>query len=68
MKKEKNNLSKCPICGRPTHKESKYCIFHARAEEKTKKDFKKADKIREDIRKKGYIVEDSGDGARIRKI
>jgi len=41
MKKEKNNTSKCPICGRPTHKESKYCIFHASAEEKTEEDFKR---------------------------
>jgi len=39
MKKE---TTKCPICGRPTHKESKYCIFHASAEEKTEKEFKKA--------------------------
>lgn len=42
MKKEENNPDKCPICGRPTHKESKYCIFHASAEEKTEKEFKKA--------------------------
>ena len=57
MKKEENNSSKCPICGRPTHKESKYCIFHASAEEKTEKDFKKA--LKEYIKKieeenKGY--------------
>lgn len=37
MKKEENNPAKCPICGRPTHKESKYCIFHASAEEKTER-------------------------------
>lgn len=42
MKKEEKHSTKCPICGRPTHKESKYCIFHASAEEKTEKDFKKA--------------------------
>ncbi len=35
MNKEKNNPSKCPICGRLPHKESKNCIFHASAEEKT---------------------------------
>ena len=34
--------NKCPICGRQTHKESKYCIFHARVEEKTEEEFKKA--------------------------
>jgi len=42
MKKEKNSSNKCPICGRPTHKESKYCIFHASAEEKTEEEFKRA--------------------------
>ena len=39
MSQETNNPSKCPICGRPTHKESKYCIFHASAEEKTEIEF-----------------------------
>jgi len=40
---QKNNDSKvCPICGRPPHKESKYCIFHASAEEKTEKEFRGA--------------------------
>lgn len=39
MNKEEKNSNKCPICGRPTHKESKYCIFHAGAEEKTEKEF-----------------------------
>ncbi|MBA7568698.1 hypothetical protein ES708_10432 [subsurface metagenome] len=34
--------NKCPICGRLTHKESKYCIFHASAEEKTEEEFKQA--------------------------
>jgi hypothetical protein len=34
MKKFSSNPLKCPICGRPTYKESKYCIFHASAEEK----------------------------------
>jgi len=42
VNKRENNPSKCPICGRPTHKESKYCIFHASAEEKTEKEFKRA--------------------------
>jgi len=42
MNKEKNNSNNCPICGKPTHKKSKYCIFHASAEEKTKKEFKNA--------------------------
>ena len=42
MNKEEKNSNKCPICGRPTHKESKYCIFHASAEEKTKEEFEQA--------------------------
>jgi uncharacterized protein YjbI with pentapeptide repeats len=42
MNKEEKNSTKCPICGRPTHKESKYCIFHASAEEKTEEEFKEA--------------------------
>ena len=42
MKKEEKSSSKCSICGRPIHKESKYCIFHAGAEEKTEEEFKKA--------------------------
>ncbi len=42
MNQEIDNPSKCPICGRPTHKESKYCIFHAGAEEKTEEEFKEA--------------------------
>ena len=42
MSKEEKNSNKCPICGRPTHKESKYCIFHASAEEKTEEKFKEA--------------------------
>jgi len=39
MSKEEKNSNKCPICGRLTHKESKYCIFHTGAEEKTEKEF-----------------------------
>ena len=42
MNQENNNSKICPICGRPTHKESKYCVFHAGAEEKTEEDFKQA--------------------------
>jgi uncharacterized protein YjbI with pentapeptide repeats/voltage-gated potassium channel Kch len=42
MKKEEKHSTKCPICGRPTHKESKYCIFHASAEDKTEREFKEA--------------------------
>jgi len=42
MNKEEKSSNKCPICGRPTHKESKYCIFHASAEEKTEEEFKNA--------------------------
>jgi len=38
MNQEANIPTNCPICGRPTHKESKYCIFHASAEEKTEED------------------------------
>jgi len=52
MIKEIKNPSKCPICGRLTHKESKYCIFHASAEEKTEEEFKKALKEYIDITKK----------------
>jgi len=42
--KEKVISNICPIedCKRPTHKESKYCIFHANAEEKTEEEFKRA--------------------------
>jgi len=49
MKKEEKYSNKCPICKRQTHKTSKYCIFHASAEEKTEEEFKKA--------LKGYIKE-----------
>jgi len=42
VSKDENNSNKCPICGRQTHKESKYCIFHENAEEKTEEEFKKA--------------------------
>ena len=44
MNKEKVKSNVCQIeyCDKPTHKDSKYCIFHASAEEKTEEDFKKA--------------------------
>jgi len=37
--KEKVKSNVCLICNRPTHKKSKYCIFHAKPEEKTKEEF-----------------------------
>ena len=42
--KEKVKKNICPIndCGRPTHKKSEYCIFHAEPEEKEEEEFKKA--------------------------
>jgi len=55
MNKEEKSSKKCPICGRPIHKESKYCIFHASAKEKTEDDFKKA--LREYVKK---IIEEEG--------
>jgi len=60
MNKEENNPAKCPICGRSTHKESKYCIFHASAEEKTEEEFEQALKKHiKEIKKedKGYNFE-----------
>ena len=42
MDKKIKVTNKCPICERPTHKESKYCIFHAGKKEKTEEEFKKA--------------------------
>ena len=56
MNKKEKSSNKCPICGRPTYKESKYCIFHASAEEKTEEEFKKA--LKEYINK---IKEEDGD-------
>ena len=52
MNKEEKNSTKCPICERQPYKESKFCIFHASAEEKTEEEFKNAlieyvDKIEE---------------------
>jgi len=41
MNQENSDSKICPICKRPTHKESKYCIFHASAEEKNEEEFKK---------------------------
>lgn len=42
MNKEEKSSNKCTICGRLTHKESKYCIFHTSAEEKNEDEFKQA--------------------------
>jgi len=42
MIKEGKLSNKCPTCGRPTHKGSKYCIFHAKPEEKEEEEFKRA--------------------------
>lgn len=55
MNKEEKNSNKCPICGRSAHKESKYCIFHASAEEKTEREFK--EKLKKHIEK---IKEEDG--------
>jgi len=41
MNQEEKNSNKCSICDRPTHKESKYCIFHESAEKKTEEEFKR---------------------------
>jgi len=60
MNKEAKKFNKCPICGRPTHKESEYCIFHTSAEEKTENEFKEALKeYIQEIKKedKGYNFE-----------
>jgi len=40
--KVKSNVCQIEYCDRPTHKDSKYCIFHAIAEEKNEEEFKKA--------------------------
>jgi len=42
MIKRRKHPNKCPICRRSTHRKSKYCIFHASAEEKTEREFKEA--------------------------
>ncbi|MCD6381689.1 MAG: cysteine--tRNA ligase [Candidatus Aenigmarchaeota archaeon] len=48
----------------------KEIIDLAKKREKLRKEkkFKEADKIREEIRKRGYLIEDKKDGTRIRKI
>ena len=53
--KVKSNVCLIKDCGRPTHKESEYCIFHASAEEKTEEEFKQA--LKEYINK--IVEEDS---------
>ena len=63
MNKEEKAINKCPICGRSTHKESKYCIFHASAEEKTEGEFKR--KLKEYVDK---IKKEDGDYIFIRFI
>lgn len=40
--KVKMNVCQIKDCGRPTHKNSKYCIFHAKLAEKEEEEFKKA--------------------------
>lgn len=60
MNQENSDSKICPICGRPIHKESKYCIFHAGSEEKTEKEFEQALKKHiKEIKKedKGYNFE-----------
>ena len=44
MNMEEKSSNKCAdiFCERSTHKESKYCIFHTKSEEKEEKEFKKA--------------------------
>ncbi len=42
MNQENSDSKICPTCGRPTHRESKYCIFHASVKEKTEEEFKNA--------------------------
>jgi len=61
VSKDENNSNKCPICGRATHKESKYCIFHASAEEKTEEEFKSAlKKFIEEIKLKNIVYDFMG--------
>ncbi len=42
-------------------------LVQEREQERKKKDFKKADKIREQIKKRGYIIEDTSKGPKIKK-
>lgn len=43
-------------------------LIESREEARNKKDYAKADKIREEIRQKGYIVEDGKDGRMVKKV
>jgi cysteinyl-tRNA synthetase len=43
-------------------------LVDEREEAREKKDFKKADEIRKEIEKRGYLVEDTKDGFKIKKI
>ena len=42
-------------------------LVNKREEARKKKDFKKADELREEIKKKGYILEDSKEGMKVKK-
>lgn len=43
-------------------------LANKRENARKKKDFKESDKIREEIKKLGYVIEDSAEGPRIKKI
>lgn len=43
-------------------------LIEKREKARKKKDFKKADKLRDEIKNKGYTVEDSDEGPRVKKI
>jgi len=43
-------------------------LVDEREDARGKKDFAKSDKIRDELKKKGYVVEDSSDGPRVRKV
>jgi uncharacterized protein YjbI with pentapeptide repeats len=50
--KVKSNVCQIEYCDRPTHKDSKYCIFHAKPDEKDEKEFKKSfEKYIEEIKR-----------------
>ena len=43
-------------------------LIEEREKARKEKDYEKADKIRDKIRDKGYILEDSDEGPRVKKI
>ncbi len=43
-------------------------LVEEREEARKKKDFKAADKIRNDIKKKGYVLEDSPEGPKVKRV